>query len=193
MPETGRSQATNLKTQKQTKWIETHQSQATMCFLRGPLDDWRNRKTRNSFEVCKTLTRYWVFKTNLSIFRVISFYGSWKFSLWFVNSAWDFWGINFGPVIFFFGSPRDFLGVLIFAPHSIIPVTWNREYPLWVELSSKNKFKLHNLTKLKREIVFNSHSLSRLCVNISSFLSISLIQSFYLFYNLKLIRRKNKR
>ena len=28
---------TNLKTQKQTKWIEMHQSQVKMCFLRGPL------------------------------------------------------------------------------------------------------------------------------------------------------------
>ena len=39
LPETGRSQATNLKTQKPTnfKWIEMHQSQVKMCFLRGPL------------------------------------------------------------------------------------------------------------------------------------------------------------
>ena len=37
LPESGRSQATNLKTQKQTKWIEMHQSQVKMCFLRGPL------------------------------------------------------------------------------------------------------------------------------------------------------------
>ena len=37
LPETGRSQATNLETQKQTKWIEMHQSQVNMYFLRGPL------------------------------------------------------------------------------------------------------------------------------------------------------------
>ena len=37
LPETGRSQATNLETQKQTKWIEMHQSQVNMSFLRGPL------------------------------------------------------------------------------------------------------------------------------------------------------------
>ena len=35
--ETERSQAANLETQKQTKWIEMHQSQVNMCFLRGPL------------------------------------------------------------------------------------------------------------------------------------------------------------
>ena len=35
--ETGRSQAANLETQKQTKWIKMHQSQVNMCFLRGPL------------------------------------------------------------------------------------------------------------------------------------------------------------
>ena len=29
--------ATNLETQKQTKWIEMHQSQVKMFFLRGPL------------------------------------------------------------------------------------------------------------------------------------------------------------
>ena len=37
LPEIGRSQATNLETQKQTNWIEKHQSQVHMCFLRGPL------------------------------------------------------------------------------------------------------------------------------------------------------------
>ena len=37
LPETGRSQATNLERQKQTKWIEMHQSQVNICFLRGPL------------------------------------------------------------------------------------------------------------------------------------------------------------
>ena len=37
LPETGRSQATNLERQKQTKWIEMHQSQVIICFLRGPL------------------------------------------------------------------------------------------------------------------------------------------------------------
>ena len=39
LPERGRSQATNLEKQKQTKWIEMHQSQVNMCFLRGPYDD----------------------------------------------------------------------------------------------------------------------------------------------------------
>ena len=37
MPETVRSQATNLERQKQTKWIEMLQSQVNICFLRGPL------------------------------------------------------------------------------------------------------------------------------------------------------------
>ena len=31
-----------------------------------------------------------VFQSNLSIFRVMSFYASWKFSLWLGNSGWDF-------------------------------------------------------------------------------------------------------
>ena len=37
LPERGRSQATNVEKQKQTKWIEMHQSQVNTCFLRGPL------------------------------------------------------------------------------------------------------------------------------------------------------------
>ena len=40
MPETGRLQATNqtnLETQEQTEWIEMHQSQVNVCFLKGPL------------------------------------------------------------------------------------------------------------------------------------------------------------
>ena len=56
-----------------------------------------------------------------------------------------FWGINFGPVIFlvffffFFGSPRDFWGFWFLPPppHSIIPVTWNPEYPLWAWVKLK--------------------------------------------------------
>ena len=41
------------------------------------------------------------FKTNVSIFRVISFYAFWKFLLWLENSAWDFWRDKFWS--------RDFL------------------------------------------------------------------------------------
>ena len=40
LPKTGRLQATNhtnLETQEQTQWIEMHQSQVNMCFLRGPI------------------------------------------------------------------------------------------------------------------------------------------------------------
>ena len=59
--------------------------------------------------------------TNVSIFRVVSFNAFCKFS-WLGNSAWNFWGLNFGPGIF--------LG-FDFCPHSIIPVTWNPEYPTW--------------------------------------------------------------
>ena len=45
---------------------------------------------------------FWAFKTNVSIFRVISFYAFWKFLLWLGNSAWDFLGDKFWS--------RDFLG-----------------------------------------------------------------------------------
>ena len=50
LPETGRSQATNLETQKQTKWIEMHQSQVKDVFPKRSAE----MKTQNSFEVCKT-------------------------------------------------------------------------------------------------------------------------------------------
>ena len=62
---------------------------------------------------------FMVFKTNVSIFHVISLYFNtfWKF-LWLENSALDFWGLHFGPGIFwgFVWSPRDCFGFLIFAP-----------------------------------------------------------------------------
>ena len=44
---------------------------------------------------------FWVFKTNLSIFRVTSFHASWKFLLWLGNSAWDFLGDKFWSGDFF--------------------------------------------------------------------------------------------
>ena len=47
LPETGRSQATNLETQKQTKWIEIHRSQVNMRFLRGPLRWMTEQKNPN--------------------------------------------------------------------------------------------------------------------------------------------------
>ena len=34
-----------------------------------------------------------------------------------------FWGINFGPVMFFFFEAQGIFSVLVFAPHAIIPVT----------------------------------------------------------------------
>ena len=58
---------------------------------------------------------FWVFKTNLSIFRVISFYASWKIFIMARKFGMGFFGeINFGPAIF--------LGFDL-CPHSIIPVT----------------------------------------------------------------------
>ena len=50
-----------------------------------------------------------------------------------------FWGINVGPAIVwgFVWSPRDFGGFWFF-PHSIIPVTWNLEYPLWAWVTEKD-------------------------------------------------------
>ena len=70
----------------------------------------RSRDTKNL-----TISRnfFEVFKTNLSIFRVISFYASWKFSLWLGNSAWDFledrfWSSDF--FVFFFVKPKGIFG-----------------------------------------------------------------------------------
>ena len=65
----------------------------------------------SGLEVCKMLTRYkefdykWgffgEFKTNLFIYRVISFHACSKFSLWLGNSAWDFFGEKFWSTDFF--------------------------------------------------------------------------------------------
>ena len=64
------------------------------------------------------------FNTYVSVFHVISFNAFWKF-LWLGNLASCWHGIFLG----FVGRPRDFFG-FDFCPHSIIPVTWNSEYPL---------------------------------------------------------------
>ena len=44
--------------------------------------------------------------------------------------AWDFWGARFWSRDFLgiIGTPRDSFGI-DFCPHSIIPVSWNSEYP----------------------------------------------------------------
>ena len=58
-----------------------------------------------------------VFKTNVSIFCVMSFNAPWKF-LWLGNSAWDFLGVKFWSREFlgFCLKPYGFFRVLIFAP-----------------------------------------------------------------------------
>ena len=54
---------------------------------------------------------FWVFKTNVCIFRVISFYAFWKF-LWLGNSAWDIFGVKFWFRDFFgfCWKPQGFFG-----------------------------------------------------------------------------------
>ena len=139
-PTAGRSQAANLKTQKQTKWIEMHQSQVKMCFLRGPprwLTEQKNPKflwtlqnaQRDTKNLAISRDILGVFKTNLSTFRVISFYASWKFLLCLGNSAWDTLGDKFWS--------SDFFGFWFLYPFDIIPVTWNSEYPLWAWVKLK--------------------------------------------------------
>ena len=44
--------------------------------------------------------------------------------LWLGNLAWDIWGVKFWS--------RDFFSGFDFCRHSIIPLTWNPEYPSWV-------------------------------------------------------------
>ena len=63
LPE-GRSQATNLKTQKQTKWIEMHQSEVNICFLRGPLR-WLMQQKNPKF--LRSLPNAQRNKTNLAV------------------------------------------------------------------------------------------------------------------------------
>ena len=58
---------------------------------------------------------------DLRFMMLITFNAFWKFS-WLRDSAWDFLGVKFWS--------RDFLG-FDFCPHSIIPVTWNPQYPSW--------------------------------------------------------------
>ena len=60
---------------------------------------------------------FWVFKTNFSIFLVISLSALWNF-LWLGIWHGIFWGLILvkGFFLGFVWSPRDFFGVLIFAP-----------------------------------------------------------------------------
>ena len=50
-----------------------------------------------------------VFKTNVSIFCVMSFNAPWKF-LWLGNSAWDFLGVKFWSRDFWGLKPYGFFG-----------------------------------------------------------------------------------
>ena len=138
LPETGRSQATNLETEKQTKWIEMHQSQVNDVFPKRSAE----MKTQNSFEVCKTrsgiqrimaISRDFCGYSKLIFlfFVLVSFYASWKFLLWLGSSAWDFLGDNFWSSDFFGFCLKlcGFFWVLIFAPIRI------RSTPSGLELS----------------------------------------------------------
>ena len=121
LPETGRSRATNLKTQKKTKWIKMHQSTVKMCFLRGPLR-WLTEQKNPKF--LWTLQKAQRNTKNLAISRVFFGYSKLIF-LFFVLYHFMLPGnffcgsgirheifmvINFGPAIF--------LG-FYFCPHSI--------------------------------------------------------------------------
>ena len=145
LPETGRSQATNLETEKQTKWIEMHQSQVNDVFPKRSAE----MKTQNSFEVCKTrsgiqrimaISRDFCGYSKLMFlfFVLVSFYASWKFLLWLGSSAWDFLGDNFWSSDFlgFVWSSVDFFGFW-FLPHSI------RSTPSGLELSWKGRCIFH--------------------------------------------------
>ena len=78
-----------------------------------------------------------VFKTNVSTFRVISFYASWKFLLWLGNSAWDFLGDKFWSSDFFGFclKPKGFFWVLNFAPIRSSLLLEIRSTPSGLELS----------------------------------------------------------
>ena len=67
LPETGRSQATNLERQKQTNWIEMQQSQVKIFFLRSAnmIDRTEKPKIRSKF--AKHPARYNEFGYKISI------------------------------------------------------------------------------------------------------------------------------
>ena len=146
-----------------------------MCFLRGPLrwlTEQKNPKFLWSLENAQRDTTnlaisrdfFWVFKTNVSIFRVLSFMLPGNIYLWLGNSAWDFSGTNFGPAIFwgFVWSPRDFLEFWLLPPFDH-PCTWNPEYSLWPWVKLKRTL---NFSHFPSRV--NLHSLIGNCVEESN-------------------------
>ena len=68
LPETARAQTANVETQNETKWIERHQSQGNMYFLRGPLR-WLTKQKNPKF--LRSLQKEQRDTTNLAITPII--------------------------------------------------------------------------------------------------------------------------
>ena len=78
---------------------------------------------------------FWVFKTNVSVFRVISFNAIWK-SLWLGNSAWDFLGFQVLPT---FNHPCHLKSGVPFPPPPTLGENWR-------EPSVLNQWNLKKIT-----------------------------------------------
>ena len=123
-----------------------HQSQVKRCFLRGPLRCLTEKKNPKFLWRLQNAQRvFWVFKTNVSIFRVISFYASWKFLLWLGNSAWDFLGDKLwsSDLFGFCLKSKGFYRVLIFAPIRSSLSLEIRSTSSGLELSWKGRWIFH--------------------------------------------------
>ena len=97
---------------------------------------------------------FWVFKTNVSIFRVISFNAFWKF-LWLGNSAWDFSGLSFGSETIwgFCLKPKGVFRVMIFAPIRSSPSPEIHTYLAKIFCIFSPCFILINVAKAERGVI----------------------------------------
>ena len=157
MPETGRSQATNLKKQKQTKWIEMHQSQVKMCFPKrsarrlteqeNPKFLWSLQNAQRDTNILAISRDFFGYSKLIFLFScyIISCFLEIFITARNFSVGFSLWGINFGPAIFFFFKPKGFLGVLIFAPIRSSLSLEIRSIPSGLELSWKGRWIFHTL------------------------------------------------
>ena len=123
---------------RSARWLTKQKNPKFLWSLQNAQHDTNNLAiSRDVFGYSKLIFQFFV---------LYHFYASWKFLLWLGISAWDslgdkFWSSDFFLFCFFFLEVQGIFLCFDFCPHSIIPVTWNPEYPLWAWVKLKRTLK----------------------------------------------------